>query len=536
MGNQFQWQLFGSFAGGLNTAQSPTKIADDEVASILNLQFELNDVLKSRGGFTRYNISPDFTSRITSLFQFFKSDGTNILIATSGSELYKDDGIGNFSSIKGGLTLPTNTLWQWKMFTDLAIGVNRGIGGPTSIIKWTGAGNAAALALTGISGAPDGAKFIEVFNQRLWLVFSSNPNRLYFSELGAPETWNGTGGFIEVGFNDGDKITGIFGHRGVLFIFKQNRIYRLNTSVGGKINTDPTGWELKDHTKSYGCMSGLAVGEILDDLVFPSHEGLVSIEAVQDFGDFKSTILSRKIKELSNLNFNLDSFVAVVDTSKSVYLLSVPKTSAGTINNRIYVLDYKKINPDVIKSYLFDSVRWTIFESSIINPSALCLSLISGKKTIFLGGDSPLFYICKWDDGVYNDTSQLIEKSFKSKSYNFGTLFERKEFNQVGINLSFTKKDLSSTLEFILDEKSNLKDTFNISKVNEAVTSLWDSALWDSSFFAADTTNTQIFTRRTANFSRGISGQLSFTNTQLDQDIAISDIGFEIGKLTQEEA
>lgn len=531
--DDYNWVVYSSFAGGLNTAQSATKIADDEFAAIDNYEFDLNDVLKARGGFTKYNTSPDFTSRITSLHQFIKSDGSSTLLATSGTELYKDSGVGVFTSIKGALNLPNNTLWQWVNFTDLAIGANRGTGGPDDIVKWNGAGNAAALALTGIAGAPDGAKFVAVWNSRLFVVFSSHPNRLYFSTLGNPEDWSLSGGFIEVGQNDGDFITGIAPHREKFFIFKRNKVYVISA---GNPNVDVNQWRLDLFTDKYGCISAFTIQQVLDDLVFLSQEGILSINSVADFGDFKTLVLSRKIKELTQLNYSLDSFVSVLNTTKSVYLLAAPNTPATTINNLIHVMDYKKIDPQVVRAYLFDSVRWSRFTSTIINPSALTLAIISGKKTVFLGGDAPLFYICKWNDDVFSDNGQVINKSFLSKSYNFENLFIRKDWNKAGVNVAFTQDDLSATLEVILNESDTLKNTFSVSLPNTVADSEWDVAIWDVNRFNADVAVDQIIERKIAKFNRAKSAQIKFSNTQVDQDLSIKDIGFEVGLLTQENA
>lgn len=523
---------FSSFAGGLNTAQTASKIADDEFADILNFEFDFSDELKTRNGFERYNLSPDFSSRITSIFNFIQSDNTGHIIVTTGNEIYKDTA-GVFSSIKGAITPISNTLWQWKAFTDLAIGVNRGLS--NSIIKWSGTGNIAALALTGISGTPTRAKFIEVWNSRLWVVFDSHPNRVYYSSLGNAEDWDSSGGFIEVAFNEGDRITGIYAHKGKFFVFKRNRIYTITSGIGGVISTDPIGWSVDLITNNLGCVGQFTIQAVMDDVVFLSDEGLISFNAVEAYGDFKSLNLSRKIKELSNLNFNLDSFVSVVDPARSLYLLSVPKTSSGSVNNRIYAMDYKKINPQLVHTYLFDSIRWTIFESSVINVSALAIVLVDGIKTVFLGGDTPQFLLCKWNnDIVFTDNNQVIQKLFLSKAYSFNNLMIRKYCNSISINVGFSKQDLSSTWSLIVDENQRLTNGFTIGLPNIVAQSLWDVSIWDSGVFTSNTTNDQVAQRKVKKFNRGKKFQQMYANQQLNQNDGIKDICFDIGILTEE--
>lgn len=525
---------FSSFAGGLNTAQTASKIADDEFADILNFEFDLSDELKTRNGFIRDNNSPDFSNRITSIFNFIQSDNTGHIIVTSGSEIY--EGIaGVYGSIKGALTLPSNTLWQWKAFTDLAIGVNRGSGLTDDIIKWTGTGNVAALALTGIVGTPIGAKFIELWNSRIWIVFESHPNRVYYSSLGNPEDWSTSGGFIEIGYNDGDRITGIYAHKGKFFVFKRNKIHTITSGIGGVVSTDPIGWSVDLITNNLGCVGQFTIQAVMDDVVFLSDEGLVSFNAVADYGDFRSIVLSRKIKELSNLNFNLDSFVSIVDPAKSLYILSVPKTKTGSINNRMYVMDYKKINPQLVHTYLFDSIRWTIFESPIINVSAFGIILVNGIKTVFLGGDTPRFLVCKWDkDITYTDDGQAIQKLFLSKAYSFNNLLIRKYVNSISMNVGFTKQSLSSSWNFIVDENARLTNNYTISLPNIVAQSLWDVGIWDSGLFTSNSTNDQIVQRKVKKFNRGKKFQQMYLNQQLNQDDGIKDICFDVGVLTEE--
>lgn len=522
-----QWISYSRYGGGLNDAQSATHIEDDELAEVINFEFNRSDHLKARNGFVRQNTGTDFTNRITSIFNFITVAGVNTLIVTSGAEIYIDTA-GSYSSIKGALTLPTNTYWQWRAFTNLAIGVNQDTVGD-DIVKWTGAGNAAALALTGISGTPVGAFTIEVFNNRLWVVFSSHPSRLYYSTLGQAEDWGTSGGFIEVGFNDGDTIEGIFAHRKKLFIFKKNKIYVLTTDPN-RSNTDPSGWNV-DKLSEVGCKSRFSIQPVLDDLLFLTDEGIASINAVQEYGEFSSAIISRKITGLSNLNMAINTFPAVTYTTKSLYIIAVPKTMTGTVNNRLYVLDYAKVTAQ--------KLRWTVFESSVINVSTMANVVVNGRKILFLGGDSPLFHICKWDNTtIFDDENQIVVKSFISKAYSFNNTLIRKEIDKVALGVNFTKADLSATLNIRFNEDERLKTSFSINLINAALGGVWDAAIWDVDVFTAGETNSQIIERqlRGENGRRGRSVQMLFTNSQLDQDIVISDLGFLPGLLGIENA
>lgn len=525
--DEFKWIDFPSFGGGLNTLQDPAKIADNEVAHLLNFEFDASDSLKARNGFDRYNTSPDFISRITSIFGFSSVANGDFIIATTATQIYKDVA-GNWASIKGALVLPNNTYWKWVTFFDLAIGVNGDNGAVDDIVKWSGAGNAVALTLTGIAGVPTGAYTIEVFNSRLFVVFTSHPNRLYYSTLGDPEDWATSGGFIEVGYNDGDKIQGIHSHKGRLFIFKRNKIYQLITELGGKINTDVSGWSIDLLAGNIGCISQFSIQSLLDDIVFLCDEGVASINAVQQFGDFEFSIISRKVEELSNLNLSINTFASVIFSPKSLYLLSVPDTDVGTVNNIIYVLDYKGLGDN--------KIRWTRFKSNIINVSAMGVILLNRKKTLFLGGDNPNFFICKWNLASFSDINQPIVKEFKSKAFSFDNRIERKQANKAAIGVNFSNANLSASVDIILDQDISKTTSYTVNLNAKVAGGVWDVSTWDVDKFSFGPSNKQIIERKIKGEmgNRFVSAQIQFTNQQLDQDIVLEDIGFAVGLLTSE--
>lgn len=523
----FKWIPFTEFGGGLNNTQSATEIADNELSELLNFEFTASDHLMARHGFVKYNISPDFSSRVTSIFNFITAADVSHIVLTTGSSLYKNTA-GVFSSIKGALTLPSDTYWQWKTFNNLAIGVNQDIVGDDTI-KWSGTGNAAVLALTGIAGTPVGAYTLEVFNSRLWMVFSSHPNRLYYSTLGDPEDWSTSGGFIEIGYNDGDRIEGIIAHRKKLFILKRLRTYVLNTEIGGVINTNPAGWSV-DKLSNVGCRSRFSIQVLLDDLIFLSDEGIVSIGAVQQYGDFETTVLSRKITGLTGLNPAINTFCSEIMTPKSLYMIAVPSISTNVVNDTLYILDYKRI--------LDKTLRWTKFTSKFINISSLSVCLVSGKKTLFLGGDSSNFPLCTWSDTVFNDDNQVVTKRVRTKAYAFGNNIERKQINEVALGVSFTDTALAATLRIRFDQDESKSNSFPISINNNSIGATWDLETWSSGVFATQELNNQLlhFKVKGDGGNRGRNAQVVFENAQLNQDPIITDLGFEAELLSVENA
>lgn len=511
-----------TFIGGINTLNLPTDIDDSECVNLVNFELDEADNLVSRGGFDVTSTTP--TSRVTSIFYTKLSNGSMKNIFTYGSEI--NDGVG---SIKGAASLPSDTYWQWRTFNDLAIGVNQGVAANMNPVKWTGSGNIAQLTMTGIPAGTEKYKFIEVWNRRLWLVPSSHPNRLHYSALGNPESW---GSFIEIDHNDGDIITGIYATRENLFIFKRRKIYRIETGIGGKINTDDTGWSVQKVADNVGCVSGYTIQNILNDLVFLSDEGVQSLRAVQEFGSFNVIPLSRKIKELLQFNKNIDTYSSCVFSFLSQYYLTLTDSPTGVVNNVIYVMDYKRL--------LQGQPRWFKFKLLNYPASALASSfnITTQEEQILLGSDTPNFDVLRRRSftKLYNDGNDAIYKEFKSKVFSLGDSFNDKEFHRTGYLISFTQNNCNVTFECRFDEDDNLTRSNSINYANSISGAKWDVENWDNGVFAGTSSNDKIFLQRMTggNVHRGRTLDFMITNNQVAQDLIIKKLALELELLSLE--
>lgn len=203
------------------------------------------------------------------------------------------DGGDTITDITGTATVGTKP-WYFKTMNDTAIGVSAGL----TPIKWDGA---ASSVSTLNASAPLG-KYIEIWNSRCWIADSTNPNRVYFSKVGDSTDWTTSGvsgaGFIDVGYNDGDVITGLVAHRERLFILKYYHIYQIITA---NPNTDNTLWRLELFTKEGGCVSARTIQLLNNDILFLSQNGVVSLNTIQTWGDFTRSVISRNVSIIPTL-------------------------------------------------------------------------------------------------------------------------------------------------------------------------------------------------------------------------------------------
>lgn len=365
-----------SFSGGMNTSVKRRDIADNELVSIQNLEFDDSSDLVTRNGWTT-----DGTGRssvISSIFVFNTETAfIGILYTFSNSLISRPLVLGAETDLSAGLPggIPNNTRWYWKQLGNTAVAVN---GGPTVKVVGGAPGTASALA-----AAPNG-KYIEEWRNRLFIVHAANPNRIQCSDLGSALNWN-TGGLtnpaqgitFDVAPGDGDVITALFAFKERLFIFKRKKIYVLRATALPE--TDPNSWEVVEYSKIIGCVNQTTVREVFDDVAFLSEAGLCSLAASEMTADFSSALISQKIETIQRLSQNateLDIFgFTLVD--KSQYWLSLQTGAGDQAGQGTYVVDYKKIREGI-------PLRWVRFNGLV--PTAMDAYNVAQTKITYVWG------------------------------------------------------------------------------------------------------------------------------------------------------
>src|SRR5690606_5211037 len=92
--------------------------------------------------------------------------------------------------------------------------------------QWDGSGKIIDLA-----GSPPEASFLREYLGRVWCNDKNDKDRLHYSTPGNEEEWGGVGdsGAIDIGIGDGDPegITNAFVFKGVLFVAKRTKLYKI---------------------------------------------------------------------------------------------------------------------------------------------------------------------------------------------------------------------------------------------------------------------------------------------------------------------
>ena len=296
-----------TMTGGLNEAVSTLEMKPGEMISCQN-----------------YYISEGFTSGYASCVGYERYDGRPLASLTYGKEgndTAREAARSNIHEVPGINEIRGVFLYKGKVYAirDKAGAVNAGLfvestsgwvevdttsspllaGGRYSVVlhAFTGGtekifwasgvdkacqfdGTTVTKITTGM--AVDTPKFIDVFNDRLFLTFTDGS--LQYSNVGNPLDWATGAGEIGVGFD----ITGIRTTVGNnLVIFGYNNISLLT-------GTSTADWVLSKHSDVVGAFP-YTIEKIFDTFIFFNTTGITTLSATQEYGDFVSGTLSAKL-------------------------------------------------------------------------------------------------------------------------------------------------------------------------------------------------------------------------------------------------
>lgn len=506
---------------GINTAQPATEIQDNEAQDILNMEFDDSGNLSSRSG-TSQLMSTTFGSRITSLHYFNSEAGEIGILFTTGNTLriVETDGTG-LTNLTGALTLPSDTFWQWTTFGGLAIGVNKATTGDNPV-KVNTSSVAAALG-----GTPPKGKYIEVWNNRVWIASATEPNKVWGSSLNNAEDWTTTGDagrfFTDIDANDGDQITGLFATRDALYVFKRKRIFRIVPINPAAAPTLASNLRVELYAQNIGCVSPYSIKAVLDDVVFLSEQGLASLKLAEAVEDFRTALFSRNIAEIARTPKTNEEVPGFVIDNASQYILSIPAVISLSGAKQAYVMDYLRINQEII--------RWTRFDGLLAGTAYTSFPGSSSKVYIIgaqnAAGTHQLFkYIPRSATLPYSDNGTAYTKQLRTKAYSVNAPLIRKHWHKWGFGFAILVSPTSVSVQYYLDLNTAKGGTQSFNFTGGIGGALWDSALWDVALWDSGVSTPQDVVRRLLSNSSGQKSQnITFlvTNAQNNQAMVIKD-------------
>lgn len=312
--------------------------------------------------------------------------------------------------------------------------------------KWN---NQTGTEFEDLGGTPPLFKFCRSHINRLFAAgVASNPDRLYYSSTDNHEEWNGAGssGAIDIFPGDGDPegITAVFpATKGVLFVAKRNRLYRVDTSAA-----DDADWTVEHVSRGIGCIGHNSVSAVgLDDLIFVSDRGVHSLAATQKFGDFEGAFLSKDIQKDFN-NWNKARYkqmkLTYVPELNSLVLATSPE--GFSVNNEMHLLNV-------------EDKQWYRFTANVCE--ALWVAKLSNRDVLMIGGNVGRISQLSLTD--FNDNGLAINFDVKTGTiYPDGSPTTIKGFKKVSLFYR-AKGDYTLTARFKIDNYTVQTLSFDLS-------------------------------------------------------------------------
>ena len=121
------------FTGGVNTKQRPNKIADNQLKSIISMDFVANSLQRAKG-YESFGIEPDNTLTGKTLYKHSILAGQDVLVKTIGTYLKFYDEVDDKYYKLTDATFTTGKRWSFATFNGYLYGVN----GVDTWVFWRG--------------------------------------------------------------------------------------------------------------------------------------------------------------------------------------------------------------------------------------------------------------------------------------------------------------------------------------------------------------------------------------------------------------
>ena len=272
-----------------------------------------------------------------------------------------------------------------------------------------------ALSATDVSAtAIVGSRFVVSFKSHMFYAGkSTTPELLNFSVASNEDDFTSGDGAGTIRVDD--TITGLKVFRESLFIFCENRIFKLT----GSASTGSDAFSIAPVTRNIGCINGDTIQEFGGDLVFLGPDGLRTVAATAKIGDTELGTISKNVQSIFDKNIK-DSllFESVVIPDKTQYRIFFTKNNESDSITRGITCVARE------QGFEFSEVRG-------IKPSCTD-TVVSAGDVIVLHGDF-VGFVHRQERGNTFDGIPVLGK-YRSSDLAFGDTGIRKHMQRVIIN------------------------------------------------------------------------------------------------------
>ena len=390
--------------GGLVLDQSTFAMQPGMALELQNFEPDISGGYRRISGYAKWNtnIVPQTAASTEPVLMvaLFNSK----VIAARGTKIFEAGTTGSWSEIDTGRTgAGRYTFFRYNLAgTDFIIWAD----GANNATKYDGT----TVTDINASGAPANPKFVTGFKDHIFFAgMSSTPQQITFT---APFTDNdfqtGQGaGTIKVDSN----ITGLFPFRDALFIFCEERIFKLTGSTLSDFAVQPV-------TREIGCLNGFTIQEFAGDIVFLGPDGLRTVAGTEKIGDVELGTISRPVQKRFQELTDVDEFTSLVIPDKTQYRIFFSNAATARASTEGIICVRRG------EGYEFGDTLG-------IRASATDSTVVAGTSFILHGDFDG--YVYRQEQGNDFDGNQIVGK-YRSPDLTMGDAGIRKNFQRVIIN------------------------------------------------------------------------------------------------------
>ena len=279
----------------------------------------------------RTYISTD--SATLGLYRAYKSDGTKKSLLAHGTTLYSvSDVDGSLTSLKAGLT--ANGLYRFHMANDVVYYTN-GVDAPR---KWNFTTEASNTGTTTISSN------LILHKDQMFYLDVTSPNRIYFSDKTAFETFTSTNFLYVPSPKNPDTISGWTVLNDNLYILTKKTKWALYGS-------DLTNFVLRKATGLKGSYSQEQMQSTRNHLYFVSDDGIYRFNGATD------ELISRDITDEFNAIANKSTITTALANNR-FYVFYTPSGGAQNSKCLVYNINYDSWESIDLNTYISLSNVW----------------------------------------------------------------------------------------------------------------------------------------------------------------------------------
>lgn len=411
-----------NYDGGHNDGASDAEVGRNDASYIRNWDITKAGSLVSRDGLTQYGSTVHATDTpINGFGELYRSStGAHDLLVMCKATLYYDNSA-TFTALDNGFTSEPVSIESVPELSKVYISSTS-----NTIHSWDRASTTLNSCLTDLGATVPHGNVLRWHKNHMFTINrvtvsgTAYRNRLYWSAMGDPATWDTTNDFIPLPARGGEAVTvGSLGD--ALVIFKERATMYLTGWGDTDWQVTASASNVANADESVGTLSPFGGVQVGDEWWFIDDQGYIRRLYQTDYDAFRKDVISDKlVATLGTLNkAQLVKASAVSFGNKVIF--SIP-TGSSTYNNLNLVCD-------LTASKRNGSPSWTIYEGSLYTPAFWFVAIISSVPTLMFasGSESKIYKVtgtsdagaaiaCRWD-GKLDDFNQ--PERYKKYAYGY---------------------------------------------------------------------------------------------------------------------